>query len=358
MSLWKRGKRYWTMFSVNGQLYRKPLVPVGQTHATTNWQEATRLERAMIEAASKGGVTVEAPKNFFAACDAFIDGKRTTARAARTVEFDQERIVHLQKHFGDLPLTRFSRELIEGYQAKRKAGGISNRTVNMDVGVLRQVLKRFKQWRRIEDDVTMLAESSEPIGRVLTHEELRRLEAIALSNPEWEHVYCAAVLAANSSMRGVEIKHLRRQDVDLAGAVINIRRSKNETSVRTLPLNAAALRAVTKMMARLDALSSKDPQHYLWHASKHHHHNPSRPAAKWDTAWRALRDKAGLSGLRFHDLRHTVVTELLEAGVPDHVVESITGHLSRRMLEHYSHVRIKAKKTALDNLDASRRASA
>jgi integrase len=54
-----------------------------------------------------------------------------------------------------------------------------------------------------------------------------------------------------------------------------------------------------------------------------------------------------LPGLRFHDLRHTVVTRLLEAGEPDHVVESITGHLSRRMLEHYSHIRLQAKKGRL-----------
>ena len=43
----------------------------------------------------------------------------------------------------------------------------------------------------------------------------------------------------------------------------------------------------------------------------------------------------------------------LEAGEPDHVVESTTGHLSRRMLEHYSHIRLKAKKQALDRLDGS-----
>jgi len=36
--------------------------------------------------------------------------------------------------------------------------------------------------------------------------------------------------------------------------------------------------------------------------------------------------------LRFHVLRLTIVTELTEAGVPDHVMESISGHLSRRML--------------------------
>ena len=54
---------------------------------------------------------------------------------------------------------------------------------------------------------------------------------------------------------------------------------------------------------------------------------------KWDTAWRALRDAAGLPGFRFHDLRHTVITELAEMGIADHVLESITGHLTRRMMD-------------------------
>ena len=110
------------------------------------------------------------------------------------------------------------------------------------------------------------------------------------------------------------------------------------------------------MLTRADKLGHSDPHHYLWCASQHHQLDPTKPASKWDTAWRALRDEAGLPGLRFHDLRHTVVTRLLEAGEPDHVVESITGHLSRRMLEHYSHIRLKAKKAALDRLDGSRKA--
>src|SRR5437667_7770225 len=49
-----------------------------------------------------------------------------------------------------------------------------------------------------------------------------------------------------------------------------------------------------------------------------------------------------------------VITELAEMGVADHVLESITGHLSRRMLEHYSHIRIDAKRQALDALDVQR----
>ena len=142
------------------------------------------------------------------------------------------------------------------------------------------------------------------------------------------------MLAANTSMRGGEIKHLRRKDVDLETKALHICRSKNEGSKRVLPLNDPAFLAVETMLTRADTLGHMHPEHYLWCACQHHRFDPTKPAAKWDTAWRALREAAGLKGLRFHDLRHAVVTRLLEAGEPDYVVESITGHLSRRMLEH------------------------
>jgi len=53
-------------------------------------------------------------------------------------------------------------------------------------------------------------------------------------------VYCAAVVAANTSMRPVEVKDLRRRDVDLVKKLVHVRRSKNETSHRVIPLNASA----------------------------------------------------------------------------------------------------------------------
>jgi integrase len=94
---------------------------------------------------------------------------------------------------------------------------------------------------------------------------------------------------------------------------------------------------------------------YLWPACQWGRYDGTKPMLKWDTAWRALRDAAGLSGLRFHDLRHTVITELAELGAASHVLESISGHLSRRMLEHYSGIHIDAKRQALDALDEARR---
>ncbi len=353
MGLWKRGRRYWTQTVVNGVWIRRPLCPSGSTHATTNWQEAVRLQKELIRSALEGSLPPQEHSiKLFAAIDDYLKAKEATANTERVVEFDRERLEVVRRLLGDVRLAAITARTIEGFQAKRRVEGASNRTVNMDVGALRQVLKRFKQWRRLEDDVKMLTESGgEPIGRVLTAEEQERLFKTAEGNPEWEHVYCAGVLAANTSMRGVEVKHVRRKDFDAERRLVHIRTSKNETSKRVIPLNDSAFEAIERMVKRAETLGHTEPEHYLWCASQHHKLDPTKPTHKWDTAWRALRDAAGLPGLRFHDLRHTVVTRLLEAGEPDHVVESITGHLSRRMLEHYSHIRLAAKKAALDRLD-------
>jgi Phage integrase family len=60
--------------------------------------------------------------------------------------------------------------------------------------------------------------------------------------------------------------------------------------------------------------------------------------------------KSSTAGLRFHDLRHHAITELAESQASDRTVMAIAGHVSQRMLAHYSHVRIEAKRKALDAL--------
>jgi integrase len=57
-----------------------------------------------------------------------------------------------------------------------------------------------------------------------------------------------------------------------------------------------------------------------------------------------------LAGFRFHDLRHHAVTELAESQASDQTIMAIAGHVSPRMLAHYSHVRMEAKRKALDVL--------
>jgi integrase len=69
-----------------------------------------------------------------------------------------------------------------------------------------------------------------------------------------------------------------------------------------------------------------------------------------------VRDKANVVG-RWHDNRHTLVTELAESGAGDEVIMSIAGHVSRAMLSRYSHVRMEAKRRALDEIAARQQAA-
>ena len=59
----------------------------------------------------------------------------------------------------------------------------------------------------------------------------------------------------------------------------------------------------------------------------------------------------------WHDNRHTLVTEPAESGAGDEVIMSIPGHISRPMLSRYSHVRMEAKRRALDEIAARQRAA-
>lgn len=57
-----------------------------------------------------------------------------------------------------------------------------------------------------------------------------------------------------------------------------------------------------------------------------------------------------MPGFRFHDLRHHAITELAESGASDQAIMAIARHVSREMLEHYSHIRLEAKRRAVEVL--------
>ena len=347
MAIYKRRGWYWTDFTENGRRHRRPL-------KTKNWQEARTEERKVIEMARAGKLAdALAPKRLFEAAQRYLVDKAVRC-SPRTHELEMERLSMVKRFFGNIRISAITPGAIQRYQQERSKNGIANRTINMDVGALSRVLKHFGLWRAIEERVKQLPETASTVGRALTYEEQYRLLEVASSNPDWEPVYLAAVLASNTSLRPVEVKHLQWRNVDLIGNEIWVTRSKNQSSHRVITLNPSARKALATMRVRAEMMGFTEPEHYVWYARQWGRLDPTRPVKKWDTAWRNLRAQAGLPKLRFHDLRHTIVTELAEDGTPDHVIESITGHQSRRMLEHYSHIRIEAKRKALDALDARR----
>jgi len=172
------------------------------------------------------------------------------------------------------------------------------------------------------------------------------------------------LLASNTTARGCELKGLKLGDINLLDRSLCIRRAstKTDAGARIVPLNELALWACARLLERAQKLGSTQPDHHLMPAALYQHkrkndpvrgtgYDPTRPMNTWRTAWRSLTVEAGLTGLRFHDLRHHSITRMAEAGVPDHTLMAIAGHVSREMLEHYSHIRMEAKRDAVASLD-------
>ena len=72
-----------------------------------------------------------------------------------------------------------------------------------------------------------------------------------------------------------------------------------------------------------------------------------------DDEWDAARDATGLRHVRFHDLRHTYASWLVQAGVPLHTVGTLLGHSSPAMTARYAHLAPDTLAAAVATLSAT-----
>ena len=76
-----------------------------------------------------------------------------------------------------------------------------------------------------------------------------------------------------------------------------------------------------------------------------------QPLNEWKSAWYTALRQVGLK-YRWHDLRHTFMTRILEnPNNSEETVRVLAGHVSRKMTEHYSHIRQKANEAAIAGLE-------
>jgi integrase len=155
--------------------------------------------------------------------------------------------------------------------------------------------------------------------------------------------------------------------LDLENRRLTIRRAdtKSDSGARTIELNRDALEAAARLLLRASLLKppATQPEHYLMpkYLSRVAHgghkgelgYDPTQHQQYWDTAWRSLTEKAGFPGLRFHDLRHTFITHMVELGVSLGVISTFVGHMSARMVRHYTHVSSGAARKAVELLDSN-----
>lgn len=91
----------------------------------------------------------------------------------------------------------------------------------MEVGVLRRVLKKFKLWARFAEDYKRLPEPKN-IGRALTPEQEEKLFTVASSRLESKVAFLVALITANTTAGGVELRNVRIGDIDLEAKTLSV----------------------------------------------------------------------------------------------------------------------------------------
>jgi integrase len=79
--------------------------------------------------------------------------------------------------------------------------------------------------------------------------------------------------------------------------------------------------------------------------------NHMSPIGSWKRAWKYACVKAGVR-CRWHDLRHTFISRLAEnPTVSEETIRALAGHVSKQLLQRYSHIRNYAKEAAISGLE-------
>ena len=99
-----------------------------------------------------------------------------------------------------------------------------------------------------------------------------------------------------------------------------------KTGARRIPLPEAA-RAV------LDSLESPEGNPYIIAGKLEDSH-----VTDLQHPWRRIRDRAGLPGVRIHDLRHTYASNAVSGGMPIQMVGKLLGHSQIQTTMRYAHL--------------------
>lgn len=357
MSVFKNGRLYHYEFVVDGRRHR------GST-GTANKPDAIAEERRQRERLEKSYSQVlqeetreQQRKTIQEAANEFLEDYRAKHRSATYAEYA---LGHVTAELGDRLVVEITPKVVKGYQTSRLNEKAGPKTINDEVMLLirlcgdqgeliRATLRREKALK--------LALPPSP-GRAYSSDEKARMleEAKKLRTPQ---MHAALALDLNTGLRDKELREIRWEQIDLVHKkALTVGRSKTEAGTgRVIPLNETAIAALEAHASwYIKRFGACKPEWFVFAFGTPLPKDPTRPITSFKTAWTRVRKEAGVKG-RWHDNRHTLVTELAEGGAGDEVIMSIAGHVSRAMLSRYSHVRMEAKRRALDEVATRQQAA-
>jgi integrase len=245
----------------------------------------------------------------------------------RSWERDTFCLKYLKAVFGERKLSDITPKDIDDYKESRLAD-VAPATVNRELEVLRHLFNLAERWKKFfgKNPVSQagLLPLNNQLERILTPEEEERL--LACSSPPLRAILTCAL---NTGMRKGEIISLRWSNVDLENNVITLEHTntKSKKTIR-IPINFK----LRKLLLQQKLKSGGSD--YVFLSSNG---NPYKRHDSLKQAFGGACRRAEIKGLRFHDLRHTAATRMVEEGVGIDKVSKILGHSSINMTMRYSH---------------------
>ncbi|MCL2160972.1 MAG: site-specific integrase [Betaproteobacteria bacterium] len=330
---------YWGSFTdASGKRVRR-------TTGTTNRREAEALE-------SKWKLEAHQEKQWGAAPSRTFDElmfayMKATYGVKRSAERDISSLKRLMPFFTGRDLLTLRRSDVRAYVEKRIGDGVTNATINKEVGLLSAAINYSRHnwdWDIPNYAEGMRLRESEGRVRSLTVEEARRLIAEAEKSHRSPHLADFIRLALNTGCRRGELLKLQWNRVDLKANLFFLGEQDTKSGRRrSVPLNAEAREAMLNLARFRATHCPASPWVFA-------HEDGSRQAAI-RVAFRVALRNAGITDFRIHDLRHTCASWLVSAGQPLPAVRDLLGHSAISMTERYAHLAPENVRAAVAVLD-------
>ena len=272
----------------------------------------------------------------------YLEGFRLNHRP-KSVVSARGRLAKVEGRLSNVVLSDLTEDRVRAYIRQRKDDGASGRTINMEVGELSRAIGH--QWSLLWPKVRKLEERKD-VGKALSPDEQSRL-LDGLEKCLSPTLRTLIPILLLTGMRSGEALSLQWCQVDLLSRTITVGRAKTSSGTgRVLPVNDDLAHVLaTHRLWFVENFGEPLEKHFLfpWGSPPM---DPSRHASELKRSWQGLRMCAGLT-CRLHDLRHTFATGLAESGATESTMLALMGHMSRAMLERYSHIRMVAKHDAV-----------
>jgi integrase len=352
--LFKRGNRWWYEFSFGGARIRESAKTASKSLARN-----VELKRKRDLESGVAGLKRREVRLFRTAAADWLSLKRH-ALSPRSVKIEEANLVHVLPYFGGMLTSDIEAKDLARYQQKRLEEKAAGATINLEIGTVRAILRRAGHWAAIQPEVKMLSVRDD-VGRALTQEEEKTL--LGKCRESRSRALLPAVLVAlNTGLRYGELVGLRWRQVDLEGKTLTVGTSKTEAGAgRRVPLNDRAFSALSLWA---DRFPKRKPEHYVFPTERYgqpgekksgvYDVDPTKPVGRLKEAWEKAKERAKVS-CRWHDLRHTFCTRLLEAGHGFPLIAQVMGWspaTTVRMAKRYGHVSTETLRPLVGSLDS------